>query len=114
MLFQSGSKDKPQEGFKTKKCKLELLASFSLFGNIVSMQGVKLAGNPRDSLLLSFKEAKVGAVKPPLDNHLPLTAIFVVMSHQYTLLSAFKDPSTLECQRQCCDFASNIAPIKIA
>ena len=65
LLFQSGSKDKPQEGFKTKKCKLELLASFSLFGNIVSMQCVKLAGNTRDSLLLSFKEAKVGAVKPP-------------------------------------------------
>ena len=37
--------------------------TFQLFGNVVSMQSIKLAGNTRDSLLLSFKEAKV---KPKL------------------------------------------------
>ena len=44
-----------------KKRKLELLSSFSLFGNIVSMQSVRLAGAVRDSLLVSFREAKVSS-----------------------------------------------------
>lgn len=43
----------------TKRKKLELLTQYSLFGNIECLQAVRLAGNSRDSLLLSFKDAKV-------------------------------------------------------
>ena len=43
----------------TKRRKLELLSQYSLFGNIECLQAVRLAGNSRDSLLLSFKDAKV-------------------------------------------------------
>lgn len=39
--------------------KLELVASFSLFGNVMSMASVQLIGSSRDALLLSFKDAKV-------------------------------------------------------
>ena len=42
-----------------KRKKLELLTQYSLFGNIECLQAVRLAGNSRDSLLLSFKDAKV-------------------------------------------------------
>ena len=41
------------------KKKLEQLAEYSLFGNIASMKPVKIGKNPRDSLILSFKDAKV-------------------------------------------------------
>lgn len=40
--------------------KLELVASFSFFGNVMSMASVQLVGAKRDALLLSFKDAKVG------------------------------------------------------
>lgn len=36
------------------------MASFSFFGNVMSMASVQLAGAKRDALLLSFKDAKVG------------------------------------------------------
>lgn len=35
------------------------MASFSFFGNVMSMASVQLAGAKRDALLLSFKDAKV-------------------------------------------------------
>uniref|UniRef100_A0A8C6Z6M0 RSE1/DDB1/CPSF1 first beta-propeller domain-containing protein n=1 Tax=Nothoprocta perdicaria TaxID=30464 RepID=A0A8C6Z6M0_NOTPE len=38
--------------------KLELVANFSFFGNVMSMASVQLAGAKRDALLLSFKDAK--------------------------------------------------------
>lgn len=44
---------------KSRKEKLEQVASFSLFGNIMSMASVQLVGASRDALLLSFKDAKV-------------------------------------------------------
>lgn len=44
------------------KQKMECLATFTLFGNIMSMKYVKLPGALRDSLLLSFSEAKVTIV----------------------------------------------------
>lgn len=44
---------------KSRRMKLECVASFSLFGNVYSMQSVRIAGSPLDSLLLSFKDAKV-------------------------------------------------------
>lgn len=58
----------PAEG-KGHKEKLELVASFAFFGNVMSMASVQLAGAKRDALLLSFKDAKVctgGGGCPPL------------------------------------------------
>ena len=49
---------------KAKKQKLECLATFALFGNVMSMQSVRLAGSQRDALLLSFKDAKVRESAP--------------------------------------------------
>nr|XP_020739769.1 cleavage and polyadenylation specificity factor subunit 1 isoform X5 [Odocoileus virginianus texanus] len=43
--------------------KLELAASFSFFGNVMSMASVQLAGAKRDALLLSFKDAKLSVVE---------------------------------------------------
>jgi len=52
-----------------RKPKLELVASFSLFGNIISMQAVRLAGASRDSLLVSFREAKLSLLDYDPDVH---------------------------------------------
>lgn len=46
---------------KAHRERLELVASFSFFGNVMSMASVQLAGSKRDALLLSFKDAKVSA-----------------------------------------------------
>ncbi|XP_060076994.1 cleavage and polyadenylation specificity factor subunit 1-like [Ylistrum balloti] len=46
-----------------RKQKLESVATFSLFGNIMSMQFVKLPGAHRDALLLSFMDAKLSVVE---------------------------------------------------
>ena len=43
----------------TKRRKLELVSQYSLFGNIECLKAVRSAGKSRDSLLLSFKGAKV-------------------------------------------------------
>lgn len=43
----------------TIKNKLDEIGSWSLFGNIVSMKSVRLAGAKRDSILLSFCDAKL-------------------------------------------------------
>uniref|UniRef100_A0A3Q4BZK8 Cleavage and polyadenylation specificity factor subunit 1 n=1 Tax=Mola mola TaxID=94237 RepID=A0A3Q4BZK8_MOLML len=48
---------------KTRKEKLEQVASFSLFGNVMSMASVQLVGASRDALLLSFKDAKLSVVE---------------------------------------------------
>uniref|UniRef100_A0A8C1RGI2 Cleavage and polyadenylation specificity factor subunit 1 n=1 Tax=Cyprinus carpio TaxID=7962 RepID=A0A8C1RGI2_CYPCA len=48
---------------KSRKEKLEQVASFSLFGNVMSMASVQLAGANRDALLLSFKDAKLSVVE---------------------------------------------------
>uniref|UniRef100_A0A3P8PLV8 Cleavage and polyadenylation specificity factor subunit 1 n=1 Tax=Astatotilapia calliptera TaxID=8154 RepID=A0A3P8PLV8_ASTCA len=48
---------------KSRKEKLEQVASFSLFGNIMSMASVQLVGASRDALLLSFKDAKLSVVE---------------------------------------------------
>ncbi|CAH3125676.1 unnamed protein product, partial [Pocillopora meandrina] len=42
----------------TKRRKLELVSQYSLFDNIECLKAVRLAGKSRDSLLLSFKDAK--------------------------------------------------------
>ncbi|KAM8811110.1 LOW QUALITY PROTEIN: cleavage and polyadenylation specificity factor subunit 1 [Eudromia elegans] len=48
---------------KGHKEKLELVANFSFFGNVMSMASVQLAGAKRDALLLSFKDAKLSVVE---------------------------------------------------
>ncbi|KAK2887249.1 hypothetical protein QQF64_013731 [Cirrhinus molitorella] len=54
--------EKPSDG-KSRKEKLEQVASFSLFGNVMSMASVQLVGTNRDALLLSFKDAKLSVVE---------------------------------------------------
>lgn len=44
---------------RSRRMKLECMASFELFGNIMSMQTVHLAGSLHESILLSFRDAKV-------------------------------------------------------
>lgn len=44
---------------KSRKEKLEQVACFTLFGNVMSMASVQLVGANKDALLLSFKDAKV-------------------------------------------------------
>lgn len=43
--------------------RLECLASYELFGNIMSLQSVSLNNSPRDALLISFQEAKLSVVQ---------------------------------------------------
>lgn len=54
--------DKPTDS-KARKEKLEQVASFSLFGNVMSMASVQLVAASRDALLLSFKDAKLSVVE---------------------------------------------------
>uniref|UniRef100_A0A8C3XKN5 Cleavage and polyadenylation specific factor 1 n=1 Tax=Chelydra serpentina TaxID=8475 RepID=A0A8C3XKN5_CHESE len=54
---------------KGHKEKLELVASFSFFGNVMSMASVQLAGAKRDALLLSFKDAKLSVVEYDAGTH---------------------------------------------
>jgi len=49
--------------------KLECLATYSLFGNIMSMQAVSLSGSARDSLLISFRDAKLSVVEYDPEAH---------------------------------------------
>uniref|UniRef100_A0A8C3API0 Cleavage and polyadenylation specificity factor subunit 1 n=1 Tax=Cyclopterus lumpus TaxID=8103 RepID=A0A8C3API0_CYCLU len=60
---ESTSKADKSSESKTRKEKLEQVASFSLFGNIMSMASVQLVGANRDALLLSFKDAKLSVVE---------------------------------------------------
>uniref|UniRef100_A0A8C1A824 Cleavage and polyadenylation specificity factor subunit 1 n=1 Tax=Cyprinus carpio carpio TaxID=630221 RepID=A0A8C1A824_CYPCA len=48
---------------ENRKEKLEQVASFSLFGNVMSLASVQLAAANRDALLLSFKDAKLSVVE---------------------------------------------------
>ncbi|XP_016355179.1 cleavage and polyadenylation specificity factor subunit 1 [Sinocyclocheilus anshuiensis] len=60
---ESTSKSEKSSDGKSRKEKLEQVASFSLFGNVMSMASVQLAGTNRDALLLSFKDAKLSVVE---------------------------------------------------
>ncbi|XP_012280373.1 cleavage and polyadenylation specificity factor subunit 1 isoform X2 [Orussus abietinus] len=51
------------------KMKLECLTQFTLHGIIMSMQAVHLIGSSRDSLLLSFRDAKLSVVEYDLETH---------------------------------------------
>lgn len=45
------------------KMRLECMASYELFGNVMALQPVSLAGSPRDALLICFKDAKLSVVQ---------------------------------------------------
>ncbi|KAM6958697.1 cleavage and polyadenylation specificity factor subunit 1 [Aplochiton taeniatus] len=60
---ESSSKSEKTPDTKARKEKLEQVASFSLFGNVMSMASVQLVGANRDALLLSFKDAKLSVVE---------------------------------------------------
>uniref|UniRef100_A0A673AJE7 Cleavage and polyadenylation specificity factor subunit 1 n=1 Tax=Sphaeramia orbicularis TaxID=375764 RepID=A0A673AJE7_9TELE len=60
---ESTSKSDKSSDAKARKEKLEQVASFSLFGNVMSMASVQLVGASRDALLLSFKDAKLSVVE---------------------------------------------------
>ncbi|XP_050311770.1 LOW QUALITY PROTEIN: cleavage and polyadenylation specificity factor subunit 1 [Anthonomus grandis grandis] len=55
--------------FFPPKSKLECLAQYQLFGNIMSLQSITLANSPRDSLLLAFADAKLSVVEYDPENH---------------------------------------------
>ncbi|KAF7989483.1 hypothetical protein HCN44_008157 [Aphidius gifuensis] len=54
---------------RTTRMKLECLGQYSLHGNVMSMQSVSLVGSQRDSLLLSFRDAKLSVVEYDQDTH---------------------------------------------
>uniref|UniRef100_A0A8C1A845 Cleavage and polyadenylation specificity factor subunit 1 n=1 Tax=Cyprinus carpio carpio TaxID=630221 RepID=A0A8C1A845_CYPCA len=60
---ESTSKSEKSSDGKSRKEKLEQVASFSLFGNVMSLASVQLAAANRDALLLSFKDAKLSVVE---------------------------------------------------
>lgn len=49
--------------------KLECLAQYTLFGNIMSIQSVSLANSSRDALILSFRESKFSIVEYDPESH---------------------------------------------
>ncbi|XP_046747052.1 cleavage and polyadenylation specificity factor subunit 1 isoform X3 [Diprion similis] len=64
-----GTKKEKYTESRPPKMKLECLAQYTLHGNIMSMQAVRLVGSQRDSLLLSFRDAKLSVVEYDLDTH---------------------------------------------
>ncbi|XP_071785220.1 cleavage and polyadenylation specificity factor subunit 1-like isoform X1 [Asterias amurensis] len=54
---------------KPKREKLEHLMTFSLYGNVMSLQTAALSGNGRDALLISFKDAKLSVVEYDPSTH---------------------------------------------
>uniref|UniRef100_A0A674EUW3 Cleavage and polyadenylation specificity factor subunit 1 n=1 Tax=Salmo trutta TaxID=8032 RepID=A0A674EUW3_SALTR len=60
---ENASKTDKSPDAKSRKEKLEQVACFSLFGNVMSMASVQLVGANRDALLLSFKDAKLSVVE---------------------------------------------------
>ncbi|CAG0890026.1 unnamed protein product [Darwinula stevensoni] len=61
----------PQTGpsAEVPKLKLECLATFSLFGDIMSMQSVRLSSSSRDALVLGFCDAKLSVVEYDPNTH---------------------------------------------
>ncbi|KAK2149963.1 hypothetical protein LSH36_428g00028 [Paralvinella palmiformis] len=54
---------------KAKKCRLECIASYQLFGNIMSMASVRLAGSQTDALVISIKDAKLSIIEYDPSTH---------------------------------------------
>ncbi|XP_050511549.1 cleavage and polyadenylation specificity factor subunit 1 isoform X11 [Diabrotica virgifera virgifera] len=55
--------------FYPPKSKLECVAQYTLFGNIMSIQSVSLTSCQRDALLLGFSDAKLSVVEYDPENH---------------------------------------------
>ncbi|XP_041105203.1 cleavage and polyadenylation specificity factor subunit 1 [Polyodon spathula] len=66
---ESTSKGEKSSEVKSHKEKLEQVAAFSLFGNVMSMASVQLGGSNRDALLLSFQDAKLSVVEYDSGTH---------------------------------------------
>lgn len=83
---------------KSRKEKLEQVASFSLFGNVMSMASVQLVGASRDALLLSFKDAKVSP-------HIAIALLFHVALtidlHNAVMLNISTQSFVLTCLPAC-------------
>lgn len=56
-------------GADRPKMKLECMATFQLFGEVMGLQKVTLPGSIRDTILLSFAEAKLSVVEYDPANH---------------------------------------------
>ncbi|CAH1107318.1 unnamed protein product [Psylliodes chrysocephalus] len=63
------SKAERYSEFYPPKSKLECMAQYTLFGNVVSIQRVSLTNFQRDALLLGFADAKLSVVEYDPDNH---------------------------------------------
>jgi len=61
-MFTTQGGNEEQDDVNSKQ-KLECLATFSLFGNVMSMKAVRLPGALKDALLLGFSDAKVHSMK---------------------------------------------------
>ncbi|ESO86522.1 hypothetical protein LOTGIDRAFT_128853 [Lottia gigantea] len=59
-VITSSDGDKSEESRRTK---LECVGTYSLFGNVMSLQAVRLPGAVRDSLVLSFFDAKLSVLE---------------------------------------------------
>ncbi|KAG5672216.1 hypothetical protein PVAND_002358 [Polypedilum vanderplanki] len=62
------SKEKFSE-HRPPNMRMECMASYELFGNIMSLQSVSLNNSQRDALLISFKEAKLSVVQHDPDHY---------------------------------------------
>ncbi|KAF5272324.1 hypothetical protein FQA39_LY07925 [Lamprigera yunnana] len=51
------------------KSKLECVAQYSVYGDVMSMQSVNLGNGPRDALLLAFSDAKLSVVEYDPESH---------------------------------------------
>lgn len=51
------------------KSKLECVAQYTLFGNVISLESVTVVNSPRDALLLTFSDAKLSVVECDPENH---------------------------------------------
>lgn len=56
-------------GADRPKMKLECLATFKLFGEIMGLEKVTLPGSIRDTILVSFQEAKISVVEYDASTH---------------------------------------------
>ncbi|XP_043282051.1 cleavage and polyadenylation specificity factor subunit 1 isoform X2 [Venturia canescens] len=63
------SKREKYSDTRPPKMKLECLGQYTLQGNVMSLQAVHLVGSQRDSLLVSFRDAKLSVVEYDLDTH---------------------------------------------
>ena len=63
------SQDKTQDTVRSRRIRLEFVCSFQLYGNILSVASVRLAGAALDSLLISFSDAKLSVVEFDASTH---------------------------------------------